>query len=52
MDRAATFRRDLLRYGAAVGLVLLAIAGAHLADQALTGANLAMVFLLDRKSVV
>jgi len=46
MDRAATFRRDLLRYGAAVGLVLLAIAGAHLADQALTGANLAMVFLL------
>lgn len=47
MDRAVTLRRGLLRYAAATALVLLAIAAAHLADQSLTGANLAMVFLLS-----
>ena len=46
MNQAAAIRREALRYGAAVVLVALAIGGAHLADQALTGANLAMVFLL------
>lgn len=46
MDPRPVIRREALRYGSAISLVVLAIGGAHLADQALTGADLAMVFLL------